>query len=66
MCVTILSIRFFTGTVMYFRGPYGLRPVMLPVKIIWVTWIRVFPAENHAVYEAAKECDEAEDEKHYA
>lgn len=64
--MSVLSVGFFTGVVVYFRRPYGLGPVVGPVEIVRVLRVRVLAAEDHAVDEAADECDEPEYEEDYA
>lgn len=63
--MTVLSVRFFTSTVVNFRRSYCFGPVMGPVEIVRVPGVGVFSAEDYAVDQTAQESDEAEYEEDY-
>lgn len=63
--MTVLSVRFFTSTVVDLGGSYCFWPVVGPVKIVRVPGIGVFSTENYTVDQAAQQSDEAEYEEDY-
>lgn len=61
--MSVLSIRFFTSTVVDLGRSYCFRPMVGPVEIVRVPGIGVFSAENYAVDQTAQQSDESEYEK---
>lgn len=64
--MSVLSIRFFTSTVVDLGWSYCFRPMVGPVEIVRVPGIWVFSAKNYAVNQTAQQSDEAEYEENYS
>lgn len=65
--VTIIWVLIF-GLVVYLWWSNILLPVMCPIEILrWhiFGWLHIF-ADNNTIYKTSYQCQEAEDEKHYA
>lgn len=63
--MAVLPVRFLAGAIVYFWRAYCFWPVVGPVEVVRVPWIRVLSAENYAVYETSHERDETEYKENY-